>query len=124
MGAAILVGIGGFFGSIARYLVDRNVSRLAAGAFPWGTFVVNISGSFVVGLLFALIVDRSALPGHLRAPLSIGFVGAYTTFSTLLLESWRMVEDGAWQFAIINIGGSIAVGLVAVIAGLLVGRAV
>ncbi len=66
-------------------------------ALPWGTFVVN-AGRLVrwSALLFALIVERAALPAELRAPLMIGFLGAYTTFSTLALESWRMIEDGAW----------------------------
>ena len=54
----------------------------------------------------------------------VGFLGAYTTFSTLMLQSWRMVEDGSWQFALVNIGGSLLVGMVAVVAGLAVGRAV
>lgn len=124
MAAAILIGVGGFFGSVARYLVDRRVTQWAGGMLPWGTFVVNVSGSFVVGLLFALIVERADLSPNLRAPLTIGFVGAYTTFSTLLLESWRMIEDGAWQIALVNIGGSIAIGMVAVVVGLVVGRAV
>ena len=124
MAAVVLVGVGGFFGSVARYLVDRRVTQWTGGALPWGTFVINISGSFVVGLLFALIVERAALGSNMRAPLMIGFVGAYTTFSTLLLESWRMIEDGAWQVAIVNVGGSLLVGIVAVVAGVAVGRAI
>ena len=124
MAAAILVGVGGFFGAIARYLVDRRVRHLTGGTLPWGTFVINITGSFVLGVLFALIVERAALGAHFRAPLMIGFIGAYTTFSTLMLESWRLIEDGAWQIAIINLGGSMIVGMIAVIAGVLVGRAV
>ena len=124
MVAAILVGVGGFFGAITRYFVDRRVTEWTGGTVPWGTFAVNISGSFLVGLLFALIVERAALSAQLRAPMMIGFLGAYTTFSTLMLESWRMIEDGAWQVAFVNIGGSIVVGMVAVVAGVLVGRAI
>jgi CrcB protein len=77
-----------------------------------------------VGLTFALVVERAALPQQLRAPLMIGFLGAYSTFSTLMLESWRLIEDGAWLIAVVNIGGSILVGMIAVIAGVLVGRAI
>ena len=124
MVAAILVGVGGFFGAVTRYLVDRRVTGWTGGTLPWGTFAINITGSFLVGLLFALIVERAALSAQLRAPLMIGFLGAYTTFSTLMLESWRMVEDGAWQIAIVNIGGSILIGMVAVVAGVLIGRAI
>lgn len=124
MTAAILVGIGGFAGAITRYLVDRRVTALTGGTLPWGTFVINMTGSFLVGLVFALVVERAALNPHLRAPLMIGFLGAYTTFSTLMLESWRMIEDGAWLLAVVDIGGSILIGMIAVIAGVVVGRAI
>jgi CrcB protein len=117
-----LVGVGGFVGAIARYLVDRRVTLWTGGTLPWGTLVINVSGSFLVGLLFALIVERAALSSTFRAPLMIGFLGAYTTFSTLMLESWRMIEDGAWLYAVLNIGGSVALGIAAVVAGVVVGR--
>jgi CrcB protein len=118
-----LIGVGGFAGAIARYLVDLQVSQRFT-AFPWGTLVVNASGSFLVGIVFALVVDREALPADLRGPLMIGFIGAYTTFSTLALESWRLVEDGAWPLAAANLVGSVALGMVAVVAGLALGRAI
>jgi CrcB protein len=118
----LLVGAGGFFGAISRYLVDGWVSTSTGGGFPWGTLVVNVSGSFVLGLLFAASVERGVLPAEIRAPVLIGFIGAYTTFSTLTLETWRLVEDGRYALAIANIGGSLALGLVAVLAGLVLGR--
>ena len=124
MAAAILVGLGGFFGALTRYFVDRRVTEWTGGSLPWGTFVINVTGSFRGGMLFARIVERAALGPNLRAPLMIGFLGAYTTFSTLMLESWRLIEDGAWLIAIVDIGGSILVGMIAVIAGVLVGRAI
>jgi len=119
----LLVGAGGFFGAISRYLVDGWVSDLTGGRFPWGTLAVNLVGSFVLGVLFALSVERAAIPQSIRAPILVGFIGAFTTFSTLALESWRLVEDGSWALAIGNIGGSMLLGLVAVIAGLTLGRA-
>ncbi len=119
----VLVGIGGFLGAIARRVVDLSVSERAQSAFPFGTLVVNLSGAFVLGLLFAWATERDVLPATIRGPVMIGFIGAYTTFSTWMLESWRLVEDGAWQLAAINLVGSVALGLVAVIAGLAVGRA-
>jgi len=124
MVAVLLIGVGGFAGAIARYLVDGRVSVLTGGSLPWGTFIVNVSGSFGVGLLFALVMERAALPAELRGPLMIGFIGAYTTFSTLALESWRMIEDGAWLYAGANLLGSIVVGLAAVIGGIALGRAI
>ena len=118
----LLVGAGGFFGAISRYLVDGWVSATTGGGFPWGTLVVNVSGSFVLGLLFAASVERGVIPAEIRAPILIGFIGAYTTFSTLTLESWRLVEDGSYVLAVANMGGSLALGLAAVVAGLAIGR--
>ena len=119
----ILIGLGGFAGAIARYLVDGVVSDRTGGGFPWGTLVINLSGSFLLGLLFALTAERAVLPADIRGPLMIGFLGAYTTFSTFMLESWRLVETGAWGPALVNLGGSVLLGLVAVVAGLTLGRA-
>lgn len=118
----LLVGAGGFFGAITRYVVDGWVSTTSGGGFPWGTLAVNVTGSFVLGLLFALSVERGVLSPALRAPVLIGFIGAYTTFSTLTLETWRLVEDGSYLAAFGNIGGSLVLGLVAVVAGLALGR--
>jgi fluoride exporter len=120
----LLIGAGGFLGAIARYLLDGRITAWTGGSLPWGTFAVNMTGSFVLGVLFALIVERAALPADLRAPLLIGFLGSYTTFSTLALESWRMVEDGAWLYATANLGGSILIGVAAVVAGVTIGRAI
>ena len=118
----ILIGAGGFLGAVARYVVDGRIVQATGASLPWGTFVVNVSGSFAVGLLFALVTERAALSSELRGPVMIGFIGAYTTFSTLALESWRMMEDGAWLAATLNLGGSILVGVAAVVAGVAIGR--
>ena len=123
MGSLLLIGLGGFAGAVLRYLLDGRISAASGGGFPWGTLAINLSGSFAVGLLFALITERSALPAEWRAPLMIGFLGSYTTFSTLTLESWRMIEDGAWLAAGGNLLGSLALGLIAVIGGVALGRA-
>ncbi len=119
----VLIGLGGFAGAIARYLVDGAVAERTGGGFPWGTLVINVSGSFLLGLLFALTAERAILPADIRGPVMIGFLGAYTTFSTFMLESWRLVETGAWAAALANLGGSIVLGLVAVVAGMTLGRA-
>lgn len=118
----ILVGVGGFAGAVARWLVDAWISERNPTAFPFGTLVVNLTGSFLLGLLFAWVLERNVLPPDVRAPLMIGFLGAYTTFSTYMLESWRLVEDGAWALALTNLAGSVVLGMVAVLAGLAVGR--
>ena len=120
----LLIGIGGFAGAISRYLVDGFVTERTAGAFPWGTLVVNATGSFVLGLLFAATTERGILPAEIRGPVMIGFIGAYTTFSTYMLESWGLLESGSYGAALANLGGSVVVGLLAVAAGLAIGRAI
>jgi CrcB protein len=118
----LLIGLGGFAGAVSRYLVDGVVAERTGGSFPWGTLAVNASGTFLLGFLFAMATERAILPAEIRGPLMIGYLGAYTTFSTYLLESWRLVEGGAWGLALVNLGGSIAVGVLAVVAGLTIGR--
>jgi CrcB protein len=121
----ILIGAGGFFGAIARYLIDGWISgSTRVGAFPAGTFVINLSGAFALGLLFALALEKAAIDPRIRGPVMIGFLGAYTTFSTLMLESWRLAEDGSWALALLNLTLSVVLGMGAVFAGLTVGRAI
>jgi CrcB protein len=118
----LLIAVGGAFGAISRYLVQGWVQDLAGGRFPWGTFAVNISGSFALGVLFALSMDRANLSPEIRMPLMVGFLGSYTTFSTLMLESWVLVEEGDLARMLLNLAGSVLVGMVAVVAGLALGR--
>lgn len=120
----VLIGLGGFLGAIARYLVDTVVSERTGGGFPWGTLAVNLSGSLALGILFALTAERGILPAEIRGPVLIGFIGAYTTFSTLMLESWRLAETGAPMMGLANIVGSAVLGIVAVAAGLAIGRVI
>ncbi|NTW68003.1 MAG: fluoride efflux transporter CrcB [Nitrospirae bacterium] len=117
------IAVGGAAGAVSRYLLQGWVDDLAGGRFPWGTFVINISGSFALGVIFALAVDRAVLSPEVRVPIMVGFISAYTTFSTLMLESWRLVEEGDLVFALANLAGSVVVGMIAVVAGLAVGRA-
>jgi CrcB protein len=119
----LLIALGGAAGATTRYLVDAWIAQRAGGAFPWGTLVVNVSGSLILGLLFALAVERGVLPASVRGPLLIGFIGAYTTFSTLMLESWRLIEDGAVVLGMVNLVGSSMIGMIALVGGLMIGRA-
>jgi CrcB protein len=119
----LLIAAGGAAGAVSRYLVDVFVSERFGSAFPLGTLTVNLTGAFVAGLLFALAIERAVLPAEIRGPVMIGFLGAYTTFSTLMLEGWRLVEDGAIALAVANLAGSLLLGVVAVVLGLMLGRA-
>jgi len=117
-----LIAVSGAAGAVTRYLVDVFVADRVGTAFPWGTLVVNVSGSFVLGLLFALATERGVLPADVRLPIMVGFLGAYTTFSTLMLESSRLIESGAVALALGNLVGSVAMGMTAVVLGLALGR--
>jgi CrcB protein len=116
------IAVAGALGALARYGLEGFVSRRTGGGFPWGTFVVNVSGAFVLGLLFTLLAERYIAEPWLRSSTTIGFLGAYTTFSTLSFESYRLLEDGAIGLAFANLLGSCAAGLLAVYLGVVVGR--
>lgn len=119
----LFVGVGGFAGAIARFLVARGVSSVAGTRFPWGTFLINISGSFLLGILGA-IVARRASPGSeaMRLALGVGFLGAFTTFSAFEFETHALLEEGSWVSATTYMFGSLLVGLIAVRIGILIGR--
>jgi fluoride exporter len=120
----VAIAVAGAAGALARYGLDGFVARRASGAFPWGTFVVNVSGAFVLGFVFTVMTEQLTTAPWLRAGVTIGFLGAYTTFSTLSLETYRLVEDGALGLAAANVVGSLAAGLAAVYVGVVAGRAV
>ncbi len=118
------IGVAGALGALARYGLDGFVARRSTSAFPWGTFVVNVTGSFLLGLVFTVLTERASVSPSLRSAITIGLLGAYTTFSTLSLETYRLVEDGAYALAAANGLGSLAAGLLAVYVGTVVGRAI
>jgi CrcB protein len=119
----VAIGIAGALGALARYGVDGAVARRAPTSFPWGTLVVNVSGALVLGFLLTLMTEQLTTAPWLRSALAIGFLGSYTTFSTLTYETYRQLEDGALALAAANILGSAAAGLVAVYLGVVAGRA-
>jgi fluoride exporter len=114
MSVAVLLGIGvlGGVGAIARLLVDGAVAQRAGSAFPWGTFAVNVSGSLALGLVAA-----AALTGDDYRLAGTGLLGAFTTFSTWMLESHRLGEDGRLRLGVLNVVVSLAAGLAAVWVG-------
>lgn len=119
-GLLVAVAVGGLIGAPARYLVDRAVTARVASDGPWGTVVVNISGSLVLGLLTGLSLAHH-LPITVSALAGDGFCGAYTTFSTFTFETVRLVEDGALLQAAANVGVSVLAGLAAAAAGVAIG---
>jgi CrcB protein len=122
MRTVVGIAVAGAVGALARYGLEGAVSRRGPGAFPWGTFVVNITGAFVAGLLFTVFTEKFVVAPWVRSTVLIGFLGAYTTFSTLSLETFRLLEDGAYLLGAVNSVGSLMTGLLAVYGGVVVGR--
>jgi len=118
----LLMGLGGFLGANARFLVSSWAARLLGTNFPYGTFLVNISGSFLLGVTLAVLHDRTLLASPQRHFFAVGFLGAYTTFSTFAYESMQLFQNGSVLLGLLNIVGSIIVGLLAVVCGFWIGR--
>lgn len=123
MPTVVGIAVAGALGALARYGLEGLVSRRTGGQFPWGTLVVNVSGAFALGLFFTLATERWAAAPWLRSSATIGFLGAYTTFSTLSFESYRLAADRAVGLAALNLAGSCAAGLAAVYLGVVLARA-
>jgi fluoride exporter len=118
----LLVALGAAVGAPCRYLLDRYVQARHDSLFPWGTFLVNVGGSFGLGLLLALLA-AGAVPAEARVLVGTGALGAFTTYSTFAVETVRLLEDGAVLVGLANAAASVLAGLVAVAGGYLLGAA-
>jgi CrcB protein len=110
----ILVGLGGLIGSLARYWLAGVVQQLNGSEFPMGTLAVNVLGSFVIGLVFALSLERGLINANLRLLLTTGFCGGFTTMSTFSFETLALLRDGSTAAALGNIGATLIICLAAV----------
>jgi fluoride exporter len=119
---ALLVLLGAAIGAPARWTLDRFVQSRHDSVFPWGTLVINVSGSFVLGLVLA-VNDAGRGGAALVALAGTGFCGGFTTFSSFGFETVRLAEDGSFLEASLNIAASVAAGLVAALVGWYAGRA-
>jgi CrcB protein len=118
MGDIYLIGIGGFIGAILRYIVSGWVQQASKSTdFPYGTLVVNVLGSLVIGFMFYLLENRGVLTPEVRALTLIGILGAFTTFSTFSVETLNLMLRGEVMQALVNVGASLVLGLLAVWAG-------
>jgi fluoride exporter len=118
------VALGGAIGSVTRYLLGGWFASRFGALFPYGTFVVNVSGSFIIGLFLAFAEQRVWLSPYWRLFGGVGFVGGYTTFSTFEYESIRLLQDGEMLLGALYLIGSVAVGAVGAIAGMAVGSSI
>jgi CrcB protein len=117
------IAAGGALGAVSRFGVSTGVYRLLGRDFPWGTLVVNLAGSLLMGALFVFFIERSAVAAEWRSAVLIGFLGAFTTFSTFSLETLALVEQGEMARALLNIGASVLLCLGACWLGMVVARA-
>ena len=118
----VWVGIGGAAGAIGRYLVGRELTTRVDGAFPWGTFTVNVIGALLIGVLFAVLTEHGVGDDHLRLLLVVGVLGGFTTFSSFALEAVNLLESGQWPIAVAYVVGSNLLGIVACVAGMQLAR--
>lgn len=120
----MLVGLGGWIGAVTRYYVGLWAAARWGVAFPYGTLLINLTGCLFLGWFGTLATERAALVSpDLRTLLAIGFVGAYTTFSTFGFETVRLLEEGDVLLALVYVLASVLVGLLAVYLGVVSARA-
>ena len=113
----LIVGFGGGIGSIFRFLSQKGAERLLDSSFPIGTLLINILGSFIIGMVYALSERGNFLSPETRLFLTVGLCGGFTTFSTFSYDNFNLLSEKLWQFLVLNVGGSIFVGILAVYLG-------
>lgn len=118
------IALGGALGALARYGLTNLTSNLMGSEFPYGILFVNILGSFLIGIAFVLLVERSLLPAVYRSACIVGLLGAFTTFSTFSLQTLGLMQDGRMLAALSYIFSSVVVCLLAVVLGMFIGRSI
>lgn len=120
----LAISIGAVLGANARYIVGGWVADRFGAAFPYGTLMINVSGSFLIGIVLTLATERAMTPSWFQPAVAIGFLGAYTTFSTFSYETLNLINAGSFITAGVNIGASVCGGLAGVYLGTVVARLV
>lgn len=115
----LVISIGGILGANTRYLVTLYVAERLGTAFPYGTFVINVTGSLVIGFFLTLVTERFTVDPLWRLFFATGFLGAYTTFSSYTYEAAQLARDGSYGLALLYLFGSVLVGMIGVFAGIL-----
>jgi len=118
MWTLLAIALGGAFGALSRFGLHELVYAICGRHFPYGTIVVNVLGSFLMGVLFMLLVRHLQSPGAVRGLLLTGFLGGLTTFSTFALDAWQLLERGAYYPGLIYIFASVLLSIVAVAIGM------
>lgn len=116
------IALGGAFGAVGRHYLAGAITRSFGDGFPFGIFVVNVLGSFLMGLCITLLAAKFETSPDLRAFLTVGFLGAFTTFSTFSMEVVMLFERGEWTSAVLYAGGSVLLGVVGLVLGMTMGK--
>jgi CrcB protein len=114
----LLIGIGGFTGSILRFLVQQATDRFFSTSLPVGIFLVNITGSFLIGIIFGLALEKNVLSDEMRLLLATGFCGGFTTFSAFSFDNLKLIENSEYAHVLLYSGGSVILGVLATFLGI------
>lgn len=120
----LMVGLGGCLGSILRFWLGSYIGGRLGSRFPYGTFVINVTGSFLIGMVLTMLAEKTQWSPNWRYLIPIGFIGGYTTFSTFEYETFRLLQDGQIVTAMLNVVGSVVIGFAGVWAGAVAGRSI
>lgn len=118
----LIVGTGGFLGSVSRYLVQVAMAKGVGNTFPFGTFVANIIGCFIIGIVYAISEKGNLMSPEWRIFLTVGFCGGFTTFSTFAYDNLNLLKDNSIGYLLLNAGGSLLLGVAAVYLGIVLIR--
>src|SRR3712207_6113333 len=121
--SVLYIALGGAIGAAARYLAGLWIAARLGASFPWGTFFVNVTGSFLIGIVLVL-VEGGALPAEARLFLAVGILGGYTTFSSFSYETLQLLNGGDVVPVLLNVLGQLLIGLLAVYLGVIFARGV
>lgn len=117
----LIVGTGGFIGSVMRYLLQVFIENKLLSTFPLATLIANITGSFIIGVVFAL-AEKSMMNSDWRIFMSVGICGGFTTFSAFAFNNFNMIKEHTWNQLFLNIGGTMILGILAVYLGIILVR--
>ena len=120
----LYIALGSALGGVSRYWIGGMVQRSSPGTFPIGTLIVNLTGSFLIGLILQYSLESGSMNQELRVFLTIGFCGGYTTFSSFSWETLQLLQTGEWGRAGLYVVGSVALGLLATGGGMAVARGI
>jgi CrcB protein len=122
MSEVLIIGMGAFIGANLRYLIARLAIERYGSAFPYGTFLINVTGSMLIGIALGYVLERGVQATTFRLFFVVGLLGAYTTFSSYSYEAYAMLNSGAWFRGLAYLAGSVLLGMIAVTLGMLAGR--